>query len=310
MQVFRHLPAVADRPIALTIGNFDGIHRGHQAMLTRLVSAAREHGLPACVLTFEPHPREFLSPADAPARLSTLRMKLERMRDFGVDRVYICRFDRRLAELGPDAVVEEILLHRLDTRWLLVGDDFRFGAKRSGDFDLLQRHGTSGGFHVTAMPSILVRGERVSSTTVRSALAAGDLAFARECLGHPYRMAGHVGHGDKIGRTLGFPTANVGLRRGPAPLYGVFAVELSGFSPQPWPGVASLGTRPTVTDSGRATLEVHLFDFDGHLYGRYVAVHFLHKLRDEERYPDLDTLTRQIAIDADDARRWFATDAR
>ena len=306
MRVYRGVPDGTDRPLALTIGNFDGLHRGHQAMLGRLVEAARSLGLESAVMTFEPHPREFFSPEDAPARLTTLREKLEGFRNAHVDRAYVCRFDRRFAALEPEAFVRELIGARLSTRWLLVGDDFRFGARRGGDYDLLASHADGLGYRLHAMPSIMVRGERVSSTMVRGALAAGDLALARDCLGHAYTISGRVMHGNKLGRTIGFPTANVGLRRDRAALQGIFAVKLSGIAPHPLPGVASLGTRPTVTSNGMPTLEVHLFDFDADIYGKHVTVHFLHKLRNEERYPDLASLTRQIGIDADNARRFFA----
>jgi riboflavin kinase / FMN adenylyltransferase len=306
LRVWRGFPPRSDRPLAVTIGNFDGLHRGHQAMLARLVDAARASSLDAAVMTFEPHPREFFSPDDAPARLTTLREKLEGFRAAGVDRVYVCRFDRQFAQIDAEQFIRVLVGERLCTRWLLVGDDFRFGARRGGDYDLLASQADALGYRLHAMPSIMVRGERVSSTMVRNALAAGDLDLAGACLGRPYAISGRVMHGQKLGRTIGFPTANVSLRRARTALQGIFAVQLSGIAPHPLPGVASLGTRPTVTSDGKPTLEVHLFDFDGDLYGRHVTVHFLHKLRDEERYPDLASLTRQIGIDADNARRFFS----
>jgi riboflavin kinase/FMN adenylyltransferase len=305
LRLLRGLPAVADRPVALTLGNFDGVHRGHQAMLTRLVEAADDLDLEPAVLTFDPHPREFFAPANAPARLSSLRGKLDVMRMFGVARVIVARFDRALASLEPETFVEDVLVKRLGVRWLLVGADFRFGRARAGDLALLRSRARP--FSIEAMATVDVEGERASSTAVREALAAGDLDRATRLLGRPYTMAGHVAHGRKLGRTLGFPTANLPLRRRP-PVSGIFAVRVLGLG-APRPGVASVGTRPTVSSTGKPMVEVYLFDFDESVYGRRIAVEFLHKLRDEARYPDLDTLVRQIRADADAARDYFAATA-
>lgn len=305
MRLFRGIPARSDPPVALTIGNFDGVHLGHQAMVERLLAAARARGLPAAVMTFEPHPREFFAPDQAPARLTALRDKAERLRALGVDRLYVCRFDAAFSSQAPEVFVRDILGHRLDVRWLLVGDDFRFGAKRAGDLELLRRMAGDTGMTVESMHTVSVRGRRASSTAVREALAAGDLSAAADVLGRPYGITGRVVGGDRIGRELGFPTANVRMRLNRPPLFGICAVEVHGIADRPWPGAASLGVRPTVTDANRPTLEVFLLDFHGDVYGRRVRVDFLHKLRDEARYDTLEALKRQIARDVDDTRTFF-----
>jgi riboflavin kinase / FMN adenylyltransferase len=304
VQVFRGIPDVATSRVALTIGNFDGVHRGHQTMLVRLVEAAEDLALPAAVLTFDPHPREFFSRDNPPPRLSTVRDKLVQFAAHGVAHAYIARFDQRLAGLSAEDFVDQVLVSRLGTRWVLVGDDFRFGRGRSGDLALLRAKAK--GFSVEAMPTLSVAGERASSTAVRAALAMGDVEHAARLLGRPYAISGHVAHGDKLGRGLGFPTANVVLRRKP-PLSGIFAVRVLGLDEAPRAGVASLGVRPTVKADAKPLLEVFVFDFDATIYGRRVTVQFLHKLRDEERYPDLESLSRQIRDDVARARDYFAT---
>jgi riboflavin kinase/FMN adenylyltransferase len=293
-------------PQALTIGNFDGVHRGHQAMLERTVARARALKLPACVLTFEPHPREFFSPATAPARLTRLRDKLELMAASGVGRVHVARFDARLAALAAERFVEEVVVRGLRAAWLLVGRDFRFGAKRGGDFALLEKLAERSGFELEAMPEVALHGERVSSSAVRAALAAGDLAAAERLLGRPYTMSGRVAHGEKRGRELGFPTANLVLRR-PPPLAGVFVVECRIEGEAQWrPGVASVGRRPTINPTTVPLLEAHLLDYSGHLYRRHLQVKFLAKLRDEEKYDGVLALRAAIACDAAQARTFFA----
>jgi riboflavin kinase / FMN adenylyltransferase len=305
VQVYRGFSVRAGtRHLALTIGNFDGVHRGHQAMLQRLTEAAEDLALPPAVLTFEPHPREFFARDAAPPRLSSLRGKLEQFTARGVAEVHIARFDARLAGLSAEEFIDSILRERLRTRWVLVGDDFRFGRGRLGDLALLRAKASS--FSVEAMPTVSVDAERVSSTAVRAALAKGELEHAARLLGRPYAITGRVAHGDKRGRNLGFPTANVPLRHKPA-LSGVFAVRVHGLGETPRTGVASLGVRPTVAVGARPLLEVFVFDFDEAVYGRRVTVEFLHKLRDEERYPDLEALVRQMRVDADQAREFFAT---
>ena len=289
--------------MALTIGNFDGVHRGHQAMLARLIDAAEDLGLPPAVMTFEPHPREFFAPAGAPPRLSTLRAKLDLFRAYGVAITYVARFNARLASLTAGEFVTDVLENGVNAHWVLVGDDFRFGRGRQGDLALLRA--TARGFSVEAMRTVEVAGERASSTAVRNALATGDLARAAALLGRNYAISGHVGHGDKRGRGLGFPTANVALRRTP-PLTGIFTVRVHGLPGGPRTGVASVGVRPTVKTDGKPLLEVFMLDFNETIYGRRITVEFLHKLRDEARFPDVDTLVRQMGRDVADAREYFA----
>lgn len=304
MQVIRGFSQPSHDRIALTIGNFDGVHRGHQAMLSRLSEAAEDLALPPAVLTFEPHPREFFARESAPPRLSTLRDKLERFASLGVARVHIARFDASLAKLSAEEFIDQILVSTLKVGWILVGDDFRFGHDRVGDLALLREKAAT--FSVEAMPTVAIDGERASSTAVRSALALGNVEHAAKLLGRPYIISGHVAHGDKLGRNLGFPTANVVLRHRPA-LSGIFAVRVHGLGDEARAGVASLGVRPTVKQGARPLLEIFVFDFDEAIYGRRIAVEFSHKLRDEERYADLDQLTRQIRVDVAQARDYFAT---
>lgn len=291
---------------ALTIGNFDGVHCGHQAMLERTAARARELRIEACALTFEPHPREYFTPATAPARLTRLRDKLELMAAAGLARVHVARFDARLAAFGAERFVEDVVARGLRAAWLLVGRDFRFGAKRAGDFALLDRLAARHGYELEAMPDVEVGGERVSSSGVRSALAAGDLDSAHRLLGRPYAMSGRVAHGEKLGRELGFPTANIVLRSR-APLAGIFVVDcrLDGESARR-PAVASVGRRPTVNPTAAPLLEVHLLDFAGDLYRRHLHVRFLEKLRDERKYDDVPQLRAAIARDAEAARHYFA----
>jgi riboflavin kinase/FMN adenylyltransferase len=289
-------------PVALTIGNFDGVHRGHQAMLARVIAAARARRLAAAVLTFEPHPRELFTPLAAPTRLTSLREKLELLAARGVDHVHVQRFSRGFAALPAEAFVERLLVAGLQAAWVLVGDDFRFGAKRSGDVAFLAAAAPRHGFELERMPTVADGGVRVSSSAVRDALACGDLARARELLGRAYSISGRVVQGDRLGRKLGFATANVQLKHNRPPLTGIFAVRVHGAAEAARNGVASLGVRPTVRADGKPVLEVHLFDFTADLYGRHLRVEFLAKIRDEARYPDLDTLKAQIARDCDAAR--------
>ncbi len=310
MRVCRTLSERSRSPIALTIGNFDGVHKGHQAMLARLKERARSLALPACVLTFEPHPLELFAPQTAPTRLTSLREKLELLAAHGIECVHVSRFNRAYANRSPQDFIERVLLTGLGMRWLLIGDDFRFGARRAGDFALLRESSARLGFGLEAMPTVEQDGTRVSSSAVRAALAAGRLNEARALLGRPYSISGRVVHGDKLGRQIGFPTANVQLRHNRPPLAGIFAVRTLDGHGQVREGAASLGLRPTVDSSGRAKLEVHLFDFDGNLYGQHLRIDFLHKLRDEQKYPDLDQLKAQIARDCDLAKELLAADAR
>lgn len=294
------------RGCAATIGNFDGVHLGHQAVLGQLSERAAELGLPMVVVTFEPQPQEFFSPATAPPRLTRLREKLEALRRYAVERVLVLRFDARLAALSADEFIQRVLVDGLDVRYLVVGDDFRFGQGRAGDFRLLQETGAREGFQVVNMHTFAVGGERVSSTRVRTALAQGDLEAAEALLGRPYRISGRVAAGEQRGRTIGFPTANIHLHRHQSPLQGVYAVELFGLEQEPLPGVANLGRRPTVGGT-RLQLEVHLFDFDREIYGRNVHVNFLRRIRDERTFESFDALRRQIDADAAQARAFFGS---
>ncbi len=298
--------------MGLTIGNFDGVHRGHRAMLQRLVEKTRELQLPCSVLTFEPHPREFFESAnalarsnEAPARLSRLREKLELIAEAGIQRTHVLRFGARLAALSAERFVEDVLLKGLGVRWLLVGRDFRYGARRAGDFAALAAVAKQQGFGLEAMDDVTVDGQRVSSSGVRTALAAGDLAGAARLLGRDYSMSGRVVHGEKLGRELGYPTANIVLRRRP-PLAGIFAVEAElEETRRVMRGVASVGRRPTVKENAPPLLEVHLFGWQGDLYRRHLRVKFLHKLRDEEKFDGLDALRSAIGRDAEQAKDYF-----
>ncbi len=306
MRVFRGIPARADVPIALTIGNFDGVHLGHRAMIARLADVARRRGLPVAVMTFEPQPQEFFAPDQAPARLTALREKLDLLCECGVERVYVCHFDYAFAQLTADEFISRILHDGLAARWLLVGDDFRFGARRAGDFTLLKSLAPSFSFEVEAMASVVAAGGRVSSTAIRARLQQGDLRGAQQLLGRPYSISGRVVDGDKLGARLGYPTANVQLKRAKAPLSGIFVVEVEGLGPAPLPGVASLGVRPTVKERGQPTLEVYLFEFNERIYGRRIGVRFLEKLRDEQKFADIELLVAQMDRDAEQARQYFA----
>jgi riboflavin kinase/FMN adenylyltransferase len=292
------------RGCAATIGNFDGVHLGHQAVLGQLSERAVALHLPVTVITFEPQPREYFTPERVPPRLTRLREKVEVLRRFGVDRVLCLRFGDYLAGLPPQDFIRIILLEGLEAKYLVVGDDFRFGKYRTGNFALLERAGAAHGFPVVNMHTFNVDGARVSSTRVREALEAGDLASAEKLLGRPYRMSGRVAHGDKRGRTIGFPTANIFLHRTATPVQGVFAVELFGIEGEPVQGVANVGNRPTV-DGTRSLLEVHLFNFHREIYGCHVQVEFLHKFRAERRFESFDALKRQIEEDVARAHAWF-----
>ena len=305
MQVFRGIPERAEHGCVLTIGNFDGVHRGHQALLAQLRAKSEATGLPAAVLTFEPHPREYFAHEDRPRRLTSLREKILLLEGQGVDRLYIGRFNQKLAGLTAEAFIEDVLVHGLGVRHLLIGDDFCFGKGRKGNFAMLQAAGDKIGFGVESMHTFRHEDERVSSSAVRAALAEGDMPHAARLLGRSYSISGRVMHGDKIGRTIGFPTANIQLKHRSPPLMGIYTVSVDGLADRPWPGVASVGVRPTINDAGRPTLEVHLFDWNTECYDAHLRVNFLKKQRDEERYDSLDALTAQIARDAEEARAYF-----
>lgn len=293
------------RECAVTIGNFDGLHLGHRAVLARLRGRARTLGIPAVVMSFEPTPREYFMGAAAPPRLAGFREKFEGLVGQGVDRLFCARFDGAMAALSPAAFIRDYLLNGLGTRYLVIGDDFRFGHNRAGDFGTLQAAGIEHGFEVTDTPTCILDGMRVSSTAVRAALAAGDLGLATRLLGRHYGMSGRVVEGRRLGRTLGFPTANLRPGRRVLPVTGVFAVVVKGVGERPWPAVANLGTRPTV-DGVEPLLEAHLFDFSGELYGRRITVEFVARLRDELRFDDIPSLTAQMHRDAECARRILA----
>jgi len=317
MRIFRgHRPhPAADPGCALTIGNFDGVHRGHQAMLALLNSEARHRRLRSCVMTFEPHPRDWFAsqagkPELAPLRIATLRDKLQELERCGVDEVVLMRFDERFASQTPDEFIREVLLGQLRARYVLVGDDFRFGAKRAGDYPLLDAAGNDLGFDVARMMSYEVRGLRVSSSEVRAALAAGDMARAARFLGRPYAITGHVVHGRKLGRDLGFRTLNLRFPSHRPAAQGIFVVQVHGLGSKPLPGVASLGVRPSVEDAGRVLLEVHCLEWPQHLdvnagYAQLLQIDLMHKLHDERRYPSLDALRAGIAQDVQDALAWW-----
>ncbi len=320
MKVFRgfHHPGIAPA-CALTIGNFDGVHRGHQAMLALLRGEAAQRGVPSCAMTFEPHPRDYFAgvthnAALAPARIATLRDKLTDLERCGIDQVVVLPFDARLAALSPQSFIDEVLLRGLGARYVLVGDDFRFGAKRAGDYALLDQAGTAKGFDVARMNSYEVHGLRVSSSAVRTALAEGRMEDAARLLGHPYHISGHVLHGRKLGRELGFRTLNLRFAHWKPAASGIFAVLVHGLSEQPLRGVANLGVRPSLDPSdvngGRVLLETHCLDWPAALgaegaYGKIIRVELLHKLHDELKYDSLEALTQGITRDCDAARAWF-----
>jgi riboflavin kinase / FMN adenylyltransferase len=306
MLIFRGFPPPSDRvPCALTIGNFDGVHRGHQALLQQVVAAARARSIVPSVMTFEPHPREFFTPQEAPARVANLRDKIEALSASGIERVFIMHFNRRLATMSATSFIEDVLVRGCHVQWLAVGDDFRFGSRRSGDIALLRAHAGAGGYEVAQLATVTVDAERVSSSAVRADLLGGDLARAERLLGRPYSISGRVLHGAKLGRTIGFPTLNLRIAHKRPAVHGVFAVRVYGIDDRSWPGVASVGLRPTVEESGRWLLEVHLFDFAASIYGRLVRVEFVQRLRNEEKYGSLDQLTEAIRNDAAQARALF-----
>ena len=302
---------------ALTIGNFDGVHRGHQAMLALLINEARHRGVPSCVMTFEPHPRDHFArlagkPEAAPARVATLRDKLAELQRCGIDHAVVVRFDHRFAAMNASAFIDDVLVKGLRARYVLVGDDFSFGARRAGNYALLDEAGAAAGFDVARMMSYEVHGLRVSSSAVREALAEGDMVRAEALLGRPYSISGHVVHGRKLGRELGFRTLNLPFRHPRPAAGGIFVVRVHGLDADPLPGVASLGVRPTVEDVGRVMLEAHCLTWPASLsseaaYGRCLRVDLVHKLHDELKYPSMDALREGIARDTEAARLWWSS---
>jgi len=321
MQVFRGFKHPGLAPAcALTIGNFDGVHRGHQAMLALLRSEAQQRGVPSCVLTFEPHPRDYFArlarEADlAPSRVGTFRDKINDLAHSGVDQVVVVPFNGGLASQSPQAFVQQVLLDGLGAKYVLVGDDFRFGAKRAGDYTLLDAAGTAQGFDVARMNSYEVHGLRVSSSAVRDALAQGRMGDAARLLGRPYRVSGHVVHGRKLGRTLGFRTLNLRFSHWKPATSGIFVVQVHGLTVRPLAGVANFGVRPSIdandVNGGRVLLETYCLDWPDNLggeggYGKIVSVDLLHKLHDELKYDGLEALTKGIEHDCIEARAWLA----
>lgn len=306
MQLIRGIHNIRARHhgCVLTIGNFDGVHRGHQALLKQLKHQGQRLGLPVIVMIFEPQPLELFAADKAPARLTRLRDKVKYLAQAGVDYLLCVKFDPRFAALSAQAFVSELLVEKLGVNFLMVGDDFRFGAERLGDFFLLQRAGEEYGFTVIRTPTFCEGELRISSTAIRNALHDDDLLLAANLLGYPFAISGRVVHGDALGRTIGFPTANLPLKRLVVPVKGVFAVEVHGLGPEPLPGVANIGTRPTVAGV-RQQLEVHLLDITKDLYGCHLVVVLRAKLRNEQRFASLDALKQQIANDVVTARTFF-----
>ncbi len=320
MRIYRgfHHPQLASA-CALTIGNFDGVHRGHQAMLALLNSEARHRGVPSCVMTFEPHPRDFFAaqlqkPEIAPARIATLRDKLLELSECGVDQCIVLPFNQAFASLAPQTFIEDVLLKGLGTKYVLVGDDFRFGAKRAGDYDMLDAAGAAHGFDVARMNSYEVRGLRVSSSAVRDAMGRGAMQEVAQLLGRPYAISGHVVHGRKLGRELNCRTLNLRFTHWKPAASGIFVVQVHGLTDHALPGVANLGIRPSLdpndVNGGRVLLETHCLDWPNSLgldggYGKLIRVELLHKLHDELKYDSLESLQQGIAQDCTDARQWF-----
>ena len=304
MQILRGLYSLDTQPVALTIGNFDGVHLGHQALLNDLRAEASARNLQTAVVIFEPHPREFFSPHQAPARLTSLREKLELFSGLGIDRVPVCRFNAHLSSMVAEDFIRA-LHEKLHANFVLVGDDFRFGSGRAGDFGLMEKIGMQQGFVVKAMHTLAHDGVRISSTAVRAALVAGQMRTTQNYLGRYYSISGRVVHGDGVGRKLGFPTANIQLKHNLPPVHGIFVVLVHAEGLGVLQGVASLGVRPTVRHDAKPVLEVHLFEFKQQIYGKHLRVEFLQKLRDEEKYPDMETLKRQITLDVEHAKKWF-----
>lgn len=298
MQVFRHIPATLQSPIALAIGNFDGMHLGHQALLARLIEVAKAKNITPAVMTFEPHPREFFTPLNAPSRLCNLREKLEYFIAAGVEQAFVCAFNQRFSAISAQVFMDEILREKMHVSTILVGEDFRFGARRTGTIDDFKANQ----FDLIDFAPINFANERISSTRVRDALSYGNLQLASELLGRHYSISGKVVHGAKRGRELGFPTANIHIKHERPALTGVYAVKLDGLN-----AVANLGVRPTIAGVPKLSLEVHILDFNENLYGRHVHVEFLHKIRDEMKFGGLDALKAQIAKDVIDAREFFIT---
>jgi riboflavin kinase/FMN adenylyltransferase len=302
----RHNLRLHHRGCAVTIGAFDGVHLGHQSVLAHLRQQAVSLKVPTTVVTFEPLPREYLRPLEAPPRITTLRDKWPLLAEYGVDRVLCLPFNESLRQLSAREFVEEVFVSGLGVRYLAFGDDFRFGNRREGDLDYVRALANEFGYAVAPTPTLELGGDRVSSTRIRAALAEADFELAAQLLGRPFELAGRVLHGQKLGRQLDAPTANIALHRIRSPLQGVYAVRVCGGGLEEAPGVANVGVKPTIGESLEATLEVHVLEGSPDLYGERLTVRFRHKLRDEQKFPSLDALKAGIAADKANARTWLA----
>lgn len=307
MELIRNLHNFRDRHkgCVATIGNFDGVHLGHQAIIKQLKSTAEFHGQPAVIVTFEPHPQEFFAPDRAPARLMRLREKLAYLRQTGIDRVVCLRFDQALADLSAEDFIRNILVEKLGVRHLIIGDDFRFGKKRQGDITTLKEYAAQSGFDVEHTDTCMINGHRVSSSRVRELLAQGKMSKAAELLGRSYAISGRVVHGEKRGRALGYPTINVNLHRHLSPVAGIFAAMVHGLQPDVIHAAVSIGSRP-VFGGDDINLEAHLLDFDREVYGAYVTVELLKQLRHEQMFDNIDALKQQMDQDIAEARKFFS----
>ncbi|MEL0036706.1 MAG: bifunctional riboflavin kinase/FAD synthetase [Gammaproteobacteria bacterium] len=309
MQLIRGLHNLSgfDDGCVLTIGNFDGIHRGHQAILDRLLHCAEEHNLPSAVMFFDPHPEEIFRPDVAPARLSRFRDKINFLSNYGIEKLILVKFSQSFSQMSHEHFVKDILISKLAVKHLIIGDDFHFGYRRQGNYDYLKAHADEGGYGLENTPTLSLDGVRVSSTYVRQSLAENNLERAKNLLGRPYIISGKVVHGDKRGRTIGFPTANVLLHRKKSPVNGVFAVSVTMTSSPDQPpiyGVANIGTRPTLGGE-RLQLEVHLYNWDKDIYGAHITVEFVRFIRAEKKFSDFAELQRQIALDSQQAKDVF-----
>jgi len=296
MQVFRHFPLSSNAPIGLTIGNFDGVHIGHQALIEKLIAESKKRKLTPAVMTFEPHPKEFFTPENAPTRLTTLREKLEFFLDYGIEKVFVCAFNQKFSNISSEVFIHQILTEQLKAELLIVGDDFRFGTKRQAGIEDLRKNA----FELFEIPEIDLNGKRVSSTRIREGLKEGRIQEVNQFLGRPYTIAGKVVEGDKRGRQMGFPTANIHMKHLRPALTGVYAVKLGDRN-----GVANLGVRPTISGIPKLLLEVHLLNFNEDIYGQHVQVTFLEKIRDEMKFENIDALIEQIKKDVAHATRYF-----
>jgi riboflavin kinase/FMN adenylyltransferase len=296
MQVFRHFPLNSNAPIGLTIGNFDGVHIGHQALIKKLIAESKKRNLTPSVMTFEPHPKEFFISENAPSRLTTLREKLEFFLDYGIEKVFVCAFNQKFSNISSEAFMGQILKEQLKVQLLIVGDDFRFGSKRQAGIEDLKKNA----FELFEIPEIDLNGKRVSSTRIREGLKEGRIQEVNQFLGRPYTISGKVVEGDKRGRQMGFPTANIHMKHLRPALTGVYAVKLGNRN-----GVANLGVRPTIAGTPKLLLEVHLLNFNEDIYGQHVQVTFLEKIRDEMKFENIDALIEQIKKDVAHATRYF-----